>query len=149
MFDKRKVLARELVRIISQGDTDQIEAFHDRYLAPQGRKIANRIHGRMGPVEALAIAYQAVSATPSGRRPDQVADDARRVLRSLTYCEVDGSLESDTRLMMRNERDALAAAIESASPKLIEDATNEALRVAAMWDVAIEANPTGWDSVEA
>lgn len=60
-----------------------------------------------------------------------------KIITRLTFAEVDANLEGDTRRMMREEREALQAAVHSGDGRRITAAVTEARRVADMWGVRI------------
>lgn len=62
----------------------------------------------------------------------------QQLLNKLTWREVDNRLAPDTRVMMRQERFALQAAVDSRDTAKIQAATAEARRVAEMWGVQLE-----------
>lgn len=61
--------------------------------------------------------------------------NAKRLVTTLTYSEVNPKLSPDTRRMMRDERIAVQAAIDSGDQGKIRIASDEAIRVAEMWGV--------------
>lgn len=63
--------------------------------------------------------------------------NATQILSKLEWAEVNGKLEPDTRRMMRNERFAVKAAVESGDGRKIKAAIAEALSVADMWGVGL------------
>ena len=65
--------------------------------------------------------------------------NANQLITALTYAEVDGSIAIDTRRVIRDERFALTAAVNSGDGQLIKAAMAEAMRVAKMWGVELTA----------
>jgi hypothetical protein len=63
--------------------------------------------------------------------------NAGQMITKLTYAEVDSNLAADAQRMMRDERFALSAAVESKDGDKIAAAMEEAKRVAAMWGVSL------------
>ncbi len=67
----------------------------------------------------------------------QITRTATQIYNALTYAEVNSAYQPDTRRMMREERFALRAALESGSRANIASAMSEVQRVAEMWGVTL------------
>lgn len=61
----------------------------------------------------------------------------QRLIHRLTQAEVSARHDAQTRRMMRDERFALTAAVQSRDQARIRAAMAEAQRVAAMWGVGV------------
>lgn len=62
---------------------------------------------------------------------------ASQMIAVLDFCEVDGKLAPDCRRVLREQRDALAAALGGGKAAGIAAAMKEAARVCAMWGVEL------------
>lgn len=63
--------------------------------------------------------------------------DAKKMVGKLAWAEVDAKIEPDCRSVLREERIALQAAIDSGDEAAVRSAAKETERVAAMWGVPL------------